>query len=207
MRTQAPSKRTHEQNDSRRLDGALVPPGVRPLNEPWKKIMHVPSLLTNHKSLVILAAIVVWFSFSNVGSAQEVADTIRVNTRVVFMDALVKDKRTGVPISDLKPENFEVLDDGSPRPITYFTREGQARKPLALVLILDLRADGAGRYLKAPGDFEGRGRRVGEALARGRSGNHGDGYGRGRKAWLAYRLHARPGSTGRGVTTHAGLYC
>ncbi|HVQ35950.1 MAG TPA: VWA domain-containing protein [Pyrinomonadaceae bacterium] len=82
--------------------------------------------------------------------AQEVADTIKVNTRVVFMDALVKDKRTGVPISDLKAEHFQVLDDGTPRTISYFTREGQARKPLALVLILDLRSDGAGRYLKRP---------------------------------------------------------
>src|SRR5882762_9618060 len=83
-------------------------------------------------------------------TAQEVADTIRVRTRVVFMDALVKDKKTGVPISDLKSENFELFDDGNPRPISYFTREGQARKPLALVLILDLRNDGAGRYLKRP---------------------------------------------------------
>ncbi|HKO99612.1 MAG TPA: VWA domain-containing protein [Pyrinomonadaceae bacterium] len=83
-------------------------------------------------------------------SAQEVDDTIRVNTRVVFMDALVKDKRTGVPIADLKPENFEILDDGNPRAISYFTREGQARKPLALVIVLDLRDDGAGRFLKRP---------------------------------------------------------
>jgi VWFA-related protein len=43
-----------------------------------------------------------------------------------------------------------VLDDGKPRNISYFTREGQARKPLALVLILDLREDGAGRFLKRP---------------------------------------------------------
>ena len=79
---------------------------------------------------------------------QEPADTIRVQTRVVFLDALVKDKRTGVPISDLKPENFQVLDDGKPRLLSYFTREGQARKPLALVLILDCSDDGAGRFLK-----------------------------------------------------------
>src|SRR6266849_5039146 len=81
-------------------------------------------------------------------SAQEVADTIRVRTRVVFMDALVKDKKTGIPITDLKAENFELFDDGKPREISYFTREGQARKPLALILILDLRDDGAGRFLK-----------------------------------------------------------
>src|SRR5688500_5008116 len=81
-------------------------------------------------------------------NAQEVEDTIKIKTRVVFLDALVKDKKTNLPISNLTPENFEVLDDGKPRPISYFTREGQARKPLALIVVLDLREDGAGRFLK-----------------------------------------------------------
>jgi VWFA-related protein len=53
-----------------------------------------------------------------------------------------------LPISTLGQENFEVLDNGKTRPVSYFTREGQARKPLALILILDLREDGAGRFLK-----------------------------------------------------------
>jgi len=83
-------------------------------------------------------------------NAQEVEDTIKIKTRVVFLDALVKDKKSNTPVSNLSPENFEVLDDGKPRNISYFTREGQARKPLALVLILDLREDGAGRFLKRP---------------------------------------------------------
>lgn len=82
--------------------------------------------------------------------AQEVEDTIRIKTRVVFLDALVKDKKTNQPVNNLTTENFEVLDDGKPRNISYFTREGQARKPLALVLILDIREDGAGRFLKRP---------------------------------------------------------
>ena len=99
------------------------------------------------KFLLVFAALVL---ATIATPAQEVADTIRINTRVVFLDALVKDKRTGIPISNLKPENFEVYDDGKPRAISYFTREGQARKPLALVLILDLRDDGAGRFLKRP---------------------------------------------------------
>ena len=81
-------------------------------------------------------------------NAQEVEDTIKIKTRVVFLDALVKDKRTNLPISNLAVQNFEVLDEGKPRDISYFTREGQARKPLALILILDLREDGAGRFLK-----------------------------------------------------------
>jgi VWFA-related protein len=80
--------------------------------------------------------------------SQDVDDTIKIRTRVVFMDALVKDKKNGTPISDLKPENFELFDDGKPRTISYFTREGEARKPLGLILILDLRDDGAGRFLR-----------------------------------------------------------
>lgn len=82
-------------------------------------------------------------------AAQTEEDTIVVRTRVVFVDALVKDKRTGAVVADLKPENFEVLDEGRPRPLTYFSREGDSdRKPLALVLALDLRRDGAGRFLR-----------------------------------------------------------
>jgi VWFA-related protein len=106
---------------------------------------------TSVRLLVILAALIAIIIIgSHSVAAQEVAETISINTRVVFMDALVKDKRTGVPIADLTPENFEVYDNGTLRPISYFTREGQARKPLALVLILDLRDDGAGRFLKRP---------------------------------------------------------
>jgi VWFA-related protein len=96
--------------------------------------------------LSFLLLIVLFTSFAV--RAQEVADTIKIKTRVVFLDALVKDKRTNLPISNLTSENFAVLDEGKPRNITYFSREGQARKPLALVLILDLREDGAGRFLK-----------------------------------------------------------
>jgi VWFA-related protein len=98
---------------------------------------------------LLLLALIAALSFVSI-NAQEVEDTIKIKTRVVFLDALVKDKKTSLPISNLTPENFEVLDDGKPRPISYFTREGQARKPLALVVILDLREDGAGRFMKRP---------------------------------------------------------
>jgi len=96
--------------------------------------------------LLLLFILATFASLST--NAQEVEDTIKIKTRVVFLDALVKDKKTSLPISNLTTENFQVLDDGKPRNISYFTREGQARKPLALILILDLREDGAGRFLK-----------------------------------------------------------
>ena len=98
--------------------------------------------------LCLCLAILLLALFSGSATAQEVEDTVRIKTRVVFLDALVKDKKTNLPISNLGQENFEVFDNGKTRPISYFTREGQARKPLALILILDLREDGAGRFLK-----------------------------------------------------------
>lgn len=103
-----------------------------------------------HKTRLHFLLLVVLATLVSVASvrAQEVEDTIRIKTRVVFLDALVKDKKTNLPISNLTQENFQVLDDGKPREISYFTREGEARKPLALIMILDLREDGAGRFLK-----------------------------------------------------------
>jgi len=101
-----------------------------------------------HRILFLLVVLAALASFPV--RAQEVEDTIKIKTRVVFLDALVKDKKTSLPISDLTSANFEVLDEGKPRNVSYFTREGQARKPLALILILDLRADGAGRFMKRP---------------------------------------------------------
>jgi VWFA-related protein len=104
--------------------------------------------MNKYRLNVLLLIILALVSFPI--NAQEVEDTIKIKTRVVFLDALVKDKKTNLPISNLATENFEVLDDGKPRSLSYFTREGQARKPLALILILDLREDGAGRFLKRP---------------------------------------------------------
>jgi len=76
-------------------------------------------------------------------------DIVRVRTRVVFVDTLVQDKKTGAPIADLTRENFEVLADGNPRTISYFSRAGEGRRrPLALVLALDLWGGRSFSYLK-----------------------------------------------------------
>ena len=114
------------------------------------RIRSVTAFQVAHVSVCALLVVFTLLGGALVTSAQEVSDTLRINTRVVFLDALVKDKKSGNPVSDLKRENFEVFDDSKPRTISYFTREGEARKPLALILILDLRADGAGRFLKRP---------------------------------------------------------
>lgn len=83
--------------------------------------------------------------------AQDAAqdEVVKVRTRVVFLDALVTDKKTKSFAAGLTPENFEVLADGQLRPVSYFTREGDKnRRPLALALVFDLERLGAGRYMR-----------------------------------------------------------
>ncbi len=87
--------------------------------------------------------------------AQQPEETVRINTRVVFVDTLVKDKKTNQPVKNLARENFQVLDDGKPRTLSYFTTEANRRKrPLALVLVLDMSSD-AIIYLQKPEVIEG----------------------------------------------------
>lgn len=84
--------------------------------------------------------------------AQDAAEEVeRVRTRIVVVDALVQDKKTGEPLRGLTLPDFEILDEGKPRTLTYFSRAGDARpRPLALVLVLDLEPYGTGEHLQRP---------------------------------------------------------
>ena len=107
--------------------------------------------MIKHKFLLSIFTFAMLLSGFACVKAQEVAadEAVRVRTRVVFLDALVRDKRTGSAIPDLKEKDFEVLADGRARPLSYFNREGEAgRRPLALVIVLDLNRIGAGRFLR-----------------------------------------------------------
>lgn len=72
-------------------------------------------------------------------------DEVQLNTRLVVIDALVKEKRTGVPVDDLLRTDFEVLDEGKRRTVTHFNM-GEESQPLALILFFDLWHNGAGRF-------------------------------------------------------------
>jgi hypothetical protein len=80
---------------------------------------------------------------------EPVENIVRVNTRVVFIDTLVRDKKTGAPVRDLPIESFQVFDNGKPRTLSYFSNEGLSRRPLALMLVLDLSSSGI-LYLEKP---------------------------------------------------------
>jgi len=67
-------------------------------------------------------------SVNSVGAQEDKEEVERVNTHVVFVDTLVKDQRTGVSVTDLTQDNFEVFDNGKRREITYFSKEGDGRR-------------------------------------------------------------------------------
>ena len=54
-----------------------------------------------------------------VGFAQDKEDVVRVRTNEVRLDVVVKDKK-GRPIRDLKPSDFEVLEDGVAQKVSSF---------------------------------------------------------------------------------------
>lgn len=89
--------------------------------------------------LSLLFLLVLLYSAAPSKGQNRVDDILRVRTRVVFIDTLVQDKKTGAPIGDLTRDNFQVLADGKPRTLSYFSRAGEGRRrPLALMLVVDL---------------------------------------------------------------------
>ena len=69
-------------------------------------------------------------------------NVIRVNVSLVLVDATVKNK-AGQIMVDLKQENFELHEDGTPQKIEIFSRD---EIPLDVVLVLDL-SDSIGPFL------------------------------------------------------------
>lgn len=74
---------------------------------------------------------------SSITAQDPVEEVVRVNTRVVFVDVLVRDKRTGAPVADLTRDDFTVLDDGRERELAYFGFGDRARRPRLLLLVID----------------------------------------------------------------------
>jgi Mg-chelatase subunit ChlD len=69
------------------------------------------------------------------GSSDEVdeGDVVRVETQLVSVPAVVTDS-TGRPLSNLKPENFQIIEDGQPQTIANF---GTTNTPFEIALLLD----------------------------------------------------------------------
>src|SRR5271170_4680734 len=72
-----------------------------------------------------------------IGRAQSSAppQTIRVDTQLVLLDALVENKKTGLAVDTLSAKDFQLSEDGVPQTITYFSRD---QLPLSVVLLFDM---------------------------------------------------------------------
>ncbi|MEE8256704.1 MAG: VWA domain-containing protein, partial [Acidobacteriota bacterium] len=66
--------------------------------------------------------------------AQDTAGTVRVETQVVNVLAVVRD-RNGMLIKDLNREDFEIREDGVRQEVRYFSRETDT--PLTIGLLID----------------------------------------------------------------------
>lgn len=73
--------------------------------------------------------------------------SFRVETRVVTVNAMVRDAETRQPVRDLSADNFRLFIDGKEKKLTYFRHEGEDRRPLALLVYFNLAAEGARRQL------------------------------------------------------------
>ncbi len=80
--------------------------------------------------------------FAQSSAAAQGQEPIRVGVNLVMLDATVKTK-SGVIMSDLKKEDFEVREDGAVQKISVFSRD---ELPLNVALVLDL-SDSIGPFL------------------------------------------------------------
>ncbi len=101
--------------------------------------------------LLSIAMLVLSACAFNAQTAGQSGDVVRIRTRVVFVDVLVKDKRTNAPVTDLNINNFEIFDNGRLRQLTYFSRPSEkTERPLALVVLLAPIDDRARNSLQNP---------------------------------------------------------
>ena len=67
--------------------------------------------------------------------AQSEPPTIHVDTQFVLLDALVENKKSGVPLDTLSARDFELSEDGVPQTISYFSHD---QLPLSVVFLFDM---------------------------------------------------------------------
>lgn len=62
-------------------------------------------------------------------------EVLRIDTKLVVLDAQVLQKTTGRVLGNLKAENFELEEEGKKQEISYFSQD---KLPLSVVLLLDV---------------------------------------------------------------------
>jgi VWFA-related protein len=68
-------------------------------------------------------------------SADGAPPLMRVSSQLVLIDALVENEKTGAAVGNLEMKDFQVLEDGKPQNISYFSHD---QLPLSVVFLFDL---------------------------------------------------------------------
>src|SRR6267378_7839191 len=80
---------------------------------------------TSHLASVALAAVIISLTAIDTlpqDTKKPGQDSIKLKAELVQIDLLVTDK-AGKPVSGLKREDFDLLDNNKPQPITHFSYE------------------------------------------------------------------------------------
>lgn len=109
------------------------------------------SLTRTSRLVLLLLTLAVSACIFNSQAQNRPADTVRIRTRVVPIDVLIKDRRTNAPVMGLKIDDFKIFDDGRLRQITYFSSSAERTdRPLALLLLLAPIDERARNSLQSP---------------------------------------------------------
>ena len=76
-------------------------------------------------AIAAAAAISVLHAQSNGQKPSTSGPTFKSSTRLIQVSVVVQDGRRR-PVTDLKPEDFEIFEDGKPQPVSVFSLRGQA---------------------------------------------------------------------------------
>lgn len=108
--------------------------------------------MQNYKSKFIQLTLWLAFATTFISGQKTSAPTeiIQVETNAVFIEALVRDKSTGEPVTNLQREDFILKVDNKPREITEFSFDGKTNCPLTIILFFNLAPNGALKYLEQP---------------------------------------------------------
>jgi VWFA-related protein len=88
------------------------------------------------------ASLLTFLLLAWIGPAQTAASppqseppTIHVDTQFVLLDALVENKKSGVPLDTLSAEDFQLFEDGMGQTISYFSHD---QLPVSVVFLFDM---------------------------------------------------------------------
>src|ERR1044071_6275694 len=87
--------------------------------------------LVNPSLSVAVCGLAFLLLLTGAAQAQEQEDVVKVKSNLVNIDVIVKDKK-GKYISDLKPEDFTITEDGQTQKIEFFDApvvRSETRKP------------------------------------------------------------------------------